>query len=70
MNERPKKIFKQVENISNPDVRECIIQKYVKLIKKTSHLNNRSMIDIFSTDHPVSAQLFAAYAEIMLKQCK
>lgn len=70
MNEHPKKLFKQIEATTNNDVRESIIQKYVRLIKKTSHLESRAMINILSSDHPASAQLFAAYAELMLKQCK
>lgn len=40
------------------------------MIKKSSQLNPRSMIDIFSTDNPFSAQLFSSYVEIVLKQCK
>lgn len=61
MNKKPKKIFKRIENIHNTDVRQAVISKYVKLIKKTAHLQNRSMIDIFSTDNAISAQLFSQY---------
>jgi hypothetical protein len=46
------------------------MQKYVKLIKKSTHIENRSMIDIFSTDNSTSAKLFSYYVEIVLKQCK
>jgi Sec7-like guanine-nucleotide exchange factor len=46
------------------------VTRYVRLIKKTAHLNNRSMIDIFSTDHPVSAELFAQYVGVVLRQCR
>jgi hypothetical protein len=70
MNQKPKKLFKRIDNITNADIREEAIHKYVKLIKKTSHLDNRSMIDIFSTDNKTSAQLFAFYVEVVLKQCK
>jgi hypothetical protein len=51
MNEKPKKIFKKIETITSKDVRESIIMKYCRMIKKTAHLNSRSMIDIFSTDN-------------------
>jgi len=46
------------------------VTRYVRLIKKTAHLNNRSMIDILATDHPVSAELFAQYVGVVLKQCR
>lgn len=70
MNEKPKKLFKKIEAISNEDIREGVINKYVRIVKKSAHLKNRSMIDIFSTDHVISAQLFSHYVEIVLKQCK
>jgi len=40
------------------------------MIKKTAHLENRTMIDVFSTDNKTSAELFTAYTELILKQCK
>jgi hypothetical protein len=70
MNSKPKKIFKRIEAASNKEVREGLVSKYVRLIKKTAHLNNRSMIDIFATDNAVSAELFAAYVEVVLRQCR
>jgi Sec7-like guanine-nucleotide exchange factor len=70
MNESPKKIFKRVDGTSNADVKESLVQKYAKVIKKTSHLENKSMIGLLGSDHAVSAQLFGAYAELMLRQCR
>lgn len=70
MNEKPKKIFKKIQSITNADIKESTIQKYVKMIKKTAHLDNRTMIDVFSTDNKTSAELFTAYTELILKQCK
>lgn len=63
-------MFKHIEATTNHDVKESIVQKYVRLIKKTSHLDSRAMINILSSDNPASGQLFAAYAELVLKQCK
>lgn len=62
MNQHPKKLFKHIEATTNHDVKESIIQKYVRLIKKTSHLDSRAMINILSSDHTASGQLFSAYA--------
>jgi hypothetical protein len=61
LNDKPKKIFKKIETISNKDLRELAITKHVKIVKKSAQLKNRSMIDIFSTDHVISAQLFSHY---------
>ena len=63
-------MFKRIESITNADLRESAVTRYVRLIKKTAHLNNRSMIDILATDHPVSAELFAQYVGVVLKQCR
>ena len=70
MNESPKKIFKEIEAIKNADVRESFVQKCVRIVKKGSQLNNKSMINLMASDNASSAQLFSAYAEIMLKQCR
>lgn len=70
LNDKPKRVFKRIEGIGNQELREVAIGKHVRIVKKSAHLRNRSMIDIFSTDHPVSAQLFAAYVEVVLRECK
>lgn len=70
MNEKPKKIFKRIDGLGNTFFRENTVLKYVKLIKKSAQLNCKSMIDLFSTDNTTSAQMFAQYVEIVLKQCK
>ena len=70
MNTKPKKLFAQLDDIKRGELRENIINKYARMAKKAARLESRAMIDIFSTDNPQSAALFAAYVEIVLKQCK
>lgn len=61
MNEKPKKIFKKIESLGDSSLKETMILKYVKLIKKSAQLKYKSMIDLFSTDNRISAQMFAQY---------
>lgn len=61
MNEKPKKIFKRIEGLGSSFIKDIVILKYVKLIKKSAQLKCKSMIDIFSTDNSISAQMFARY---------
>ena len=49
MNEHPKKIFKRIQQINNFDLKEHYISKCVRLIKKTSQLNNMAMINLMGT---------------------
>ena len=56
--------------MGNPDLKEHFVNKCVKIVKKTAHIENKAMINLLASDHQVSGQLFAAYAELMLKQCK
>ena len=58
MNNKPKRLFKKIEEVKNEDAREALVQKYVRIVKKTAGLDQRAMIDIFSTDNKCSAQLF------------
>jgi hypothetical protein len=38
MNEKPKKIFKKLDSISNKEIKEEIMKKYVRIAKHSSHL--------------------------------
>ena len=62
MNEHPKRIFKRVEGMSSADLREHFVSKCVKIIKKSSLLENKAMINLMGTEHHVSGLLFSAYA--------
>lgn len=69
MNLKPKKLLKRIETLSG-EIKEAAVAKVVRAAKKAAQLEGRAMIDIFASDHPVSAQLFAQYVDVVLKQCR
>jgi Sec7-like guanine-nucleotide exchange factor len=69
LNEKPKKVLKRIVEMGG-DAREATVGRCVRLVKKSAHLESRAMIDILATDHPVSAELFAHYVGVVLRQCR
>lgn len=59
MNEKPKKIFKKLESISNKEIKDEIIKKYARIAKHSTHFDMKKMIDLFAANNSTSEELFA-----------
>ncbi len=65
MNEKPKKIFKKLESISNKEIREEIMKKYSRIAKHSTHLEMKKMIDLFAANNPTSEEIFGEYVNLL-----
>ena len=70
MNNKPKTIFKKIAACEDVEVKEHYIQKYVRILKKSKHIDIMSMINIVSSDNDISALLLQQYSLTFMKRSK
>lgn len=69
INKKPKDIFKAIEAMAgNEEVQEEYIQKCVRVLKKSKHIDPKAMIDLVSSGNKISEIILEKYMNSVMKK--